>query len=585
MEEQPDQRGDAYTGVDRQPRPEEQERRRGRLSRNLEIASHEGADEEATRWAVRAMLSTMQQRDGPMNQYSVEYMEEALDNRVWHLPLEVGLEPAHQEEVAAIREEVEALQDEIDARVLLQGAYDNVLRVGPNLGDYGDLLIKYYKVVPSAEDFLVLGNLSATPEGVEEVEEEVLGPWEIIETRETDREGNWKTKLRQRRVRRRELVGYRGEVKEGEPTLGFKIDLALRKYVDLSIIKAPVWALKRKVWKNLSEKEIIAKQEQIQKDLHVNDAELKTLSSFGADKPIQEKINATRKFVRESVGDKDAERIACQLYYVLELATKFGLSGKEENPEIVGFPASTDLFNLFHFEERRKAEYAENRPAGPPVTLGCYPDLAVSLMDFIKVDDPEDHGPEEDRRQVSFWTLWYDKGVAFGELPWRTCRRSNIFDFSLVQRWKAHEVHSAALKVTDWDLQGEIMNPNSWRKLNKAIQLAVGMLDLGSELGKKHGEKRTEAVMRAIKYNILGGAVISNMSTHSWFRGTTENPPEAPPGISGWEIALRRDAKDVKDLLKYVIVEKSKFLSWNEWEDWQKKVIGKRRGIKVGEGA
>lgn len=581
--EQQDQRMGDYGRDDLQQQLLEGERqRRERLPRTtLEIASHEGADPLAVRAVVRKILSLMQMRNRPMNQYSLEYLEEALDTRVWRLPLEGMIEPGEKEEADAMREEVTSLDREIDARANLQGAYDVLLSAGANLEVYGDLLLKPWKVTPTAEDFWTLGNLSPTPESVKEIEEIVVGPWRTTETQKMNKAGEWVTTAEERkRDKRLEVVGYEGVVKEGESSLGSKVDKALRRFVDLSIIKSPVWALQDKVFPTLSEDEIGVKQQQIREALGIGDEELATLSNLGGDKSIQEKTDATREFVRRAVeNNEDAERIAYQLYYIMELATKFALSGTREKPDIEGFPSCTDLFNLFHFEERRRSERSKRRPAGPPSTLGCYPGLAVSFMDFVKVDDPMAVGERQAGKQVSFWTLWYERKTPFGELPWKKVLW-NIFDFHLIQRWKGNDVRSNALKTTDWDTK-DVFNPEFWRKMTKSIQLAIGMLGLGSEVSKKYGEEKTKALIKAVKFNLLGGAVISNLNTAGWITGSTDNPSEVLP-TQTWDKALRIEKIDkTMGLLKYIIVDRAEFLDDNEWGEWKKKVIGHRRGIRV----
>lgn len=593
--------------AERELRPEERERRERRVPRTLEIISYPGADRLAMRRAVRTMLSTMQDSREKLSRYSVEYLYEALDNRVWNLPESLS------EEETGIRTEVEALKAEVEAREDLQGAWNNRWQFGGDVGEFSGLFFRtWLKATPTAEDFRVLGNLSETPTRTISIEEVVEEKSEVVEEIEEEKEdrktGEPIVETRTRRVIRTqksvELRGYKGEIREGEEPLGLKIDKTLRTYVDIAVAKAPLWFLKEKVFKKLSLGDIEEKRGQIRQKLNNAGIEYKELSSFGADEPNEGVIIKTREQIRDLViaGDKDAEQMAYELYYVLGLATKFGVRvrdqkldegekdedyakldkekfDKDKKPaweKIEGFPASDDLIKLAHVELRRRDEAGENRKAGPPSTLGCYPDLITDFLTFVKVDDPKDPRPEGSREKVSFFDLWYEKKMyggkeikSFGDLPWREIR-SEVYDSYLYQRWRANNVLGALMRVTDWDLGKEVLNAEYWRGTQKDVQVAIRGLGYPKEEGKE--------IARKIKFNILGGAVISNLHLGGWIKCESANPPES---TQTWSEILQKAPKVVMGLLKYVVVERSGFLSEGEWREWKKKVAQKRRGVKI----
>lgn len=614
--------GGAELGADaeRELRPEERERRERRVPRTLEIISHPGADRLAMRRAVRTMLSTMQDSREKLSRYSVEYLREALDNRVWNLP--EGL----SEEETGIRTEIEVLKAEVKARENLQGAWNNRWQFGGDVGEFSGLFLRtWLKATPTAEDFRILGNLSETPIRTTPIEEIVEQKSEVVEEIEEEKEdrktGEPTVETRTRRVIRTqkslELRGYKGEIKEGEEPLGLKIDKTLRTYVDIAVAKAPLWFLKEKVFKKLSLSDIARKREEIRQKLNNASIGYEKLSSFGADEPNEGEdprtgklgIAGTREWARNLVDDRDAEQIAYELFYVLGLATKFGVrirdrirdrdqkKGETEEEykkklpgldrekfevkdgkkapawKIEGFPASDDLIKLAHVELRRKAEANRNRKAGPPSTLDCYPDLIVSFLDFVKVPRPTPQDPEG---TVSFWELWYERKKdkekeikSFGNLPWGKIR-SEMYDLYLYQRWRANNVLGALMKVTGWDLGKEVLNTESWKGTHKDVQVAIGMLGYPKKKGKE--------IARKVKFNILGGAVISNLHLGGWIRCESANPPES---TQTWSEIMQKTPQVIMGLLKYVVVERSGFLSEREWKEWKKSVAQKRRGVKT----
>lgn len=620
--------GGAELGADaeRELRPEERERRERRAPRTLEIVSHEGADPLAMRRAVRTMLSTMQEGTEKFSHYSIEYLCEALDNRIWNLPEEAN----RSDEDKEVAKEAEALKAEVTARENLQGAFNNWVQFGGDVGEFSGLFLRtWLKITPTAEDFMVIGNLSETPVRTMPIEEIVERKSEVIEEIEEEKEdrktGEPVVEVRTRRVTRTqrdvELEGYKGEVKEGEEPLGLKIDKALRTYVNLAVAKAPLWFLKEKVFnKGLSLDKVKEKRDQVRQrlgGLGVSKDKLKELSSLGADEPLGGKITKTREWVRDLVGDKDAEQIAYELFYIMQLATKFGVRVRDRDKEketeekydreifpkldrekfgvdeegkkkpawkIKGFPASDDLIKLAHVELRRLDEAGQNCKAGPPSTLGCYPDLITDFLTFVKIEDSKDPRPEGSREKVSFFDLWYEKKMyggkeikSFGDLPWEEIGRE-CFDSYLYQRWRANNVLGALVKVTDWELEREVFNSEYWKGLNKDIQTTVGMLEYGSEVNTKHSKKVVKRVIKEMKLNILGGAIISNMPSGFW-KEVKANPPDAAKSAQ-WHARLQLDGKVVKGMLEYTI-ERSGFLDKEGWEECIDGVVTPRQGIKI----
>lgn len=217
---------------------------------------------------------------------------------------------------------------------------------------------------------------------------------------------------------------------------------------------------------------------------------------------------------------------------------------------------SGDIAKICHFILRQVNEFGRDHPRqiGAPAVVGCFPNLTVDFMRMITVKAKTKEGVRPKiEKAFNLWTLWREKKIPFGDLPWGEKEWENgveilrqkgliskdeaereweisgieqdIYDFPYtVQHFNA--VGTVFSAITRKDLGKafeEAQNPNYFRGINKGWESTFALMTDGVGLGKLEEDKRTMTKLRQLaKVNFLIGILVANVHDPSAKRGPRE---------------------------------------------------------------
>lgn len=421
--------------------------------------------------------------------------------------------------LTSLAEALESSRQEVVARTTLLEAYQQQLQYSGDIETYAsDLFKSPYRITPEARHYGIIGNLGRTSER----ERTTLGQ------RVDKAMRMWVDYAEGKRVRRTLATGkdeninpfggeliesrlefIREEIKaqlEGDDAAVQLAYILLRHFdVDVS------YAIKGSVIKDHSLiaqiLESVGEVSPAMKVPTVQEMERGGLSRNEAEGQIEriKQFNRQRFFLRDAIiDDSSADPI------------------KIEASQATADSAKAAFLSLRQLAETAGPDYPFASAA--PATIGCFPNLIANAMQVMVLSEVDEFGNEvDDGEKISLWTLWRDRGVPLGELPWdretwehrgkRFTGVPKVFQYETagVQGYYAVSKIFGAIMRTDFAKAGleENLSPNYLYELNKGWTVGMGNLfegvGLGNELGEKDAKKLRTKLMQLTKVNMLAG--------------------------------------------------------------------------------
>ena len=237
---------------------------------------------------------------------------------------------------------------------------------------------------------------------------------------------------------------------------------------------------------------------------------------------------------------------------------------------------SGDMAKICHFILRQVNEFGRDHPRaiGAPAVVGCFPNLTVDFMRMATIE-LENKADRKASKKINLWTLWREKGIPFGELPWGEAVWVNGFAIlkakgllpadAMQEQWKVKGIGQdtydvpytlqhyyavstvfSAITRKDWDRAlDDAQNPNYLLGLNKGFESTFELMANGVGLDKKTMTK----IRQLTKINYLVGIAVANIRDAK-DRDINERiiaSPLAPDSI----MRRQKDANEVAQVLKY----------------------------------
>ncbi len=204
---------------------------------------------------------------------------------------------------------------------------------------------------------------------------------------------------------------------------------------------------------------------------------------------------------------------------------------------------SSDLGKICHFILRQVNEFGRDHPRAivAPAVVGCYPNLTVNFMKMATVEVKKKTGEKDTVGHFNLWTLWREKGIPFGDLPWgeknweggiQRLKEAELLDQSASEEeyevigisqdeydipytlQHFYTVGTVWPAITRKDLDKafmDIRNPNYLLGLNKGFENTFAIMMNGTGLWRLEKEKKTMTKLRQLqKVNMLIGVLVAN---------------------------------------------------------------------------
>lgn len=406
---------------------------------------------EEVRWVVRKAISEMEERKDFCDYYAVSTIVGGLKNRRYRIDAEklFGEEKELSNQERDIRDELERLEKEVEARQRVQNTHALERKYAGDVGQYADMFLQPGKINFEAADMKIIGRAPKTgaeelldPEKHEEefgvILDEAMRGYVIVMLADTQgRIEELSSEKNRRGIKKtpKELEIHRRKLEF--------VRRILHENLGSDNIQEILNSSATKIDFGKPEEGDFGKREINLQEIYKKAISEKIPNVFTGSSLQDGDYDRARKFIEQELKvSREATVLAFNIFRILNLVTVF-------DANIDGMPTSNDFIKMVHFEYKRAKEYARFRPtkapypAGPPSTLGKYPNLITDFLHFKKV--------EEEGKKKSLWQLWWHEGVGFGFLPWEESRGvgKEDFDFYRYVCWRAKNTYEDLVKEKD----------------------------------------------------------------------------------------------------------------------------------------